>query len=247
MFGKQPPSESTPGLSRLDVPQDVSGLAQIFLLDLEIASRHFEQALPFLNLQERQYLERFRHSADQRRFALSRACLKQLLGPHLDIAPEAVRLQYTSRGKPELAPGSGAGKVHFNVSHASRYALLAISGQGPLGIDIEQQNHNRPLDALALQLLSPDEHARHTLPLSAPDFYRYWTAKEAICKALGWGIGEHLVHFSITPAPTASARIQVSHLGQPLEACGLWPLAVPAGYAAALCLWRGPLLPAPAL
>src|SRR5437899_7427344 len=78
------------------------------------------------------------HFADHRRdFIVGRAFLRTVLGRYLGIDKSQVRFEYTKYGKPSIAgPGSDRG-VFFNLTHSNHLALLAVTREGELGIDVE--------------------------------------------------------------------------------------------------------------
>jgi 4'-phosphopantetheinyl transferase len=111
---------------------------------------------------------RYKFARDQRRAIVSRARLRELLGrftADVDIVEE---------GKPALRNRA----VEFNVSHSGHVIAYAFAADTPVGIDIEEI---RPLG---------DDRDR-ILPESTSDddFFTRWTAKEAVLKAAGVGLG----------------------------------------------------------
>ncbi len=131
---------------------------------------------------------RFRFPDDAARWIDCRASLRMILGKALRLLPCEVPLMLTEFGKPLLlSPHDG---LHFNLSHCADRALVALSVDGPVGIDLEPLERApdllectatfcHPLEIIDL----PDEsHARATALL------HIWTAKEAVLKALGTGL-----------------------------------------------------------
>ncbi len=74
--------------------------------------------------------------------------------------------------------------VYWSLTHKERF-VAAVTASHPIGIDIETE---RPVsDGLYRRLAEPQEWAlaaEVTLRL----FFRYWTAKEAVLKAVGKGL-----------------------------------------------------------
>jgi len=72
---------------------------------------------------------------------------------------------------------------HWSLSHKSRF-VAAVVGRTPLGIDIEEI---RPRNEALYSAIADDEEwalGERTWEL----FFRYWTAKEAVLKAVGVGL-----------------------------------------------------------
>ncbi|MES2475357.1 MAG: 4'-phosphopantetheinyl transferase superfamily protein [Verrucomicrobiota bacterium] len=131
---------------------------------------------------------RFRFPADAARWLAFRSQLRSLLAEETGTAPLALPILLSSHGKPLLAPPFDA--LHFNLSHGDDLGLLAISRDGPVGIDLEpfarasgllgcEASFCHPLEIAALPA-SPEQRARQLLKI--------WTAKEAVLKSLGTGL-----------------------------------------------------------
>lgn len=144
--------------------------------------------LDLLSVEERARADRLRHAGARRDFIVSRAALRRVLGALLGLPPQAVELDIGAHGKPRLA----AGGPHFNLSHSGDLALIAVCADHAVGVDLEQTGRGlTQLDAIAEAYFSPTERAAYAA-LPAADrgraFYRVWTRKEAVAKALGLGM-----------------------------------------------------------
>ncbi len=139
----------------------------------------------------------FKEVADANRFLATRTALRLLLSASMNLHPKLVRLTQDTHGKLVLADAQG---VDFNVSHSGSQALIAISTNGPVGIDIEKRCMNFNWVTVANHLLTACE-SRYidTLPfaIGCNVFYDTWVAKEAFLKALGFGITYPLTAFSV--------------------------------------------------
>ncbi|MCF8052243.1 MAG: 4'-phosphopantetheinyl transferase superfamily protein [Desulfobacterales bacterium] len=92
------------------------------------------------------------------------------------VLPE---LEKTENGAP--MPRGG---IHWSLSHKSG-CVAAVAAPAPVGIDIEKI---RPVkEGLAERIAAPDEW-RLFPGEGLSDFFRCWTAKEAVLKAAGVGI-----------------------------------------------------------
>lgn len=131
----------------------------------------------------------------------ARATLKRILARYVQGEPQHIRFAYGAQGKPSLAPAHGTAGPHFNLSHTHHTMLLAVSHSFPIGVDIE---YLRPLDdmvAIARRFFAPSEVvALLALPDDAqlPAFFRCWTRKEAVIKAIGMGLSLPLHAFAVS-------------------------------------------------
>lgn len=122
-------------------------------------------------------------------FIAARTTLRHLLGRYLNLPPREVPIVYLDGGKPVLA-GSLA-ELHFNVSHSEGRAWFAFTHVGRVGIDLEQIREVPNLEGLVERFFAPREIERfhQLLPeLRQRAFFRAWTCKEAVLKAIGRGV-----------------------------------------------------------
>jgi 4'-phosphopantetheinyl transferase len=103
------------------------------------------------------------------------------------VAPRDLDFRLTEEGKPYLRSGPS-----FNLSHSGHLVVLAFGHEGRVGVDVEQVRPLRDLGGLARASFAKDEiDALLALPgdEQIPAFFRIWTRKEAMLKALGCGLG----------------------------------------------------------
>jgi 4'-phosphopantetheinyl transferase len=157
------------------------------------------------------------------------AALRAILAGYLGADPAEIQLTAGRGGKPRLERGSDGGWLRFNLSHTRGRALLAVARDREVGIDVERIAPGRAISTIADELFSARESALlRSLPLHARTaaFFRLWTRKEAVLKALGTGLG------------LGPALDEIEVLSPDVPAGGLaWALRdLPAGpgYAAAL-------------
>ncbi|WP_143433115.1 4'-phosphopantetheinyl transferase family protein [Herbaspirillum camelliae] len=195
--------------------------------DVEMDAGLLAAARAQLSSAERSRMDALVRPADRRRYALAHAILRLLLARRLDCPPSRLDFSVGPFGKPRLAHYDG---LHFNLSHAGDYVLLALSEQGEVGIDIEYRDPG--LDVGNLAELAWSERERRDGQIQPCDFFARWTGKEAVLKALGVGIGEHLQALSIHPRADGSYAIAHDQAGwAEVQAC---QLVSPPGYAAAV-------------
>ncbi|MBO9642797.1 MAG: 4'-phosphopantetheinyl transferase superfamily protein [Pseudacidovorax sp.] len=185
---------------------------------------------------ERERTRRLHRADDRARFAQTRAALRCLLAARLHCAPLEVPIAVDARGKPFLANVGGA--PLFNVSHSGRHALIAMAAPGcvgQLGVDIEQCRTHDDLPALVDLVFSPREiEALRSEDDAVRGFHLRWTGKEAVLKAIGLGIADHLRSVGIHPG--ADGRLEVDCTIPGWQDRGLQAIVLdsPSGHAAAL-------------
>ena len=163
--------------------------------------------LPILADEERERADRFHFDHDRHRYIVARGRLRQLLGQHLDLAPEAVKLAYTTYGKPYLPHQPD---LHFNVSHSQQFGLLALAWGQRLGVDIEVIRPLTDMSALVHRFFAPAEISVWQSLLAqqqADAFFCCWTRKEAFIKAIGEGLSYPLDQFEVSLHPDEPARL----------------------------------------
>jgi len=175
------------------------------------------------------YCYQLRRHADRIRFAETRRCLRRLLGQWLQVTPQTVAITSNPFGKPGVAEQSAPNAVHFNISHANQIALIGLSAVAEIGLDIEQLNALPQLLEIAKIVFTEDEFNRWHKRESSKDLLLTWVAKEAMLKAIGCGISEHLHHVELIgrelriAAPLAALAKNLIYM----------PLNVAEGYVAA--------------
>lgn len=168
-----------------------------------LAERPHIRAL--LNPAERARSDRLRPPDSRARFVLARALVRLALAPCLHRAPATVAITHrcrscgsTEHGKPQLVEPGPA----FSVTHAGDWVGVALCDRFPVGLDLEPLTPGREdWDGVARLMLGPAEHAQ--FEQSPPDrrngaALRWWTRKEAVLKASGWGLAmpPDLMHVS---------------------------------------------------
>jgi phosphopantetheinyl transferase len=89
--------------------------------------------------------------------------LRQVLAAYLGEEPGQIRLGEGEHGKPRLEGPSK--RLEFNLSHSGEIALVAVSGEHPVGVDVERVR-----------------------PRRGQAFHQRWACHEARIKCLGVGL-----------------------------------------------------------
>lgn len=192
-----------------------------------------------LDAAERQRCERFRSSRDAGRFALRRAALRRILGGYLGIPAEVLAFKTCeAAGKPCLAAPL-KDRLLFNASSSGDIALIAVAGEGDIGVDVEAMRPIADFMQIAERFFTAGERARLEalpVPQRPRGFYRLWTSKEALLKALGTGLPGGLERFQVSADPGCPPKLLHDAEGAP--SLFLYPSDPAPGYVGALALDR---------
>src|SRR5688572_6835885 len=114
---------------------------------------------PTLSPDECARADRFHFARDRNRFIVARGSLRMILGSYLDLAPVAVSFSYSSYGKPALSEADSAltNGITFNLSHANELALIAVTRDRQIGVDIEFIRPDFASEKIAARFFSPQE------------------------------------------------------------------------------------------
>jgi len=152
-------------------------------------------ALPWVTPGEHARARRFHQRMDAVRHLVGRALTRALLSRELGVARIGTEFVVNNWGKPAL-PGSG---LEFSISHSGNAVWVALSRGIAVGIDVESEVDVSDPHALA-EVFHPDERAALlALPVAEVQraFFRCWTRKEAVIKALGEGLSRPLSSFCV--------------------------------------------------
>jgi 4'-phosphopantetheinyl transferase len=190
---------------------------------------------------------RFVFPRDRRRFVVTRASLRVLLGRCRGVSPAAIRFSYGPNGKPALATDRAAPPVHFSVSHSEDLALVGLFAAGPVGIDVEALRSLPDLGDIARRFFAPAEaQAIAALPAAQHPlaFFLCWTRKEAFSKAQGHGLSVPLDRYRVSCRPGEPARL-LDVDGSPSEAArwSVFDLRPAPGFVGAMAVRDRPVPP----
>jgi len=125
--------------------------------------------------------------AIQRRRQLGRAVLRKLLVEVARVAPLHCRFGVEPEGRPVIRAANCRRLASISLSHSRGWLAGALSTDGAIGIDIEYHKPDRDFATLASAAFGPQER-QLVEGGGATEFYRIWTLREAMAKALGIGL-----------------------------------------------------------
>ncbi|OLL31597.1 hypothetical protein BTH42_11730 [Burkholderia sp. SRS-W-2-2016] len=239
-------------LQPLAIPRAAAAGVEVFCVTFDFTATLDHSAFAVLSDAERAKAARYLRHEDSVRHAATRVALRELLAERTGVAPAALRFEQDAAGRPRLAASADSAQEashawpDFNVSHSGQHALIALAARRKVGVDIEVARRDKKWQGLTPAVFAPrDEAWVAALPEQqrADAFYAVWTAKEALLKALGIGIGEGMTWFSVLSGndngnhnddarePRVAVNDQRVRSGAALlQLDAVW-LQVPAGYA----------------
>ncbi len=173
-----------------------------------------------LSNDESQRAARFHFEKDKTSYIIAHGCLRNILSRYLQCEPGELRFDTNEYGKPFIK----GYKVEFNLSHSGDYALIAMTRESKVGVDVERFRSNIEFESITNRFFSPNEIAK--LMSLSPEkktiaFFNCWTRKEAYIKAQGLGLSLPLDSFdvSLTPNEIAVLRATRPDKVKPLAGC----------------------------
>ena len=193
------------------------GDVAVVYVDLTPNATNDEQALAWLDEEERLRWRRFHNPAPQRRFALCRAALRDVLCRYINCSNEQLAFVTAKHGKPYAEVDGKLVSTSFNVSHSGQHGLVAVAPKGRLGVDVEERAPRRHLQGLIEAVFSPGEqagfeHLDESEKLRL--FFRLWTLKEALVKAHGKGLSMKVSELEIPVAMRRGAKSSTCQFSQ---------------------------------
>jgi 4'-phosphopantetheinyl transferase len=218
--------------------QGRDGAIVVWLARLDQPAATVTAAAALLSPSERTAAERGRDDVRRRR-TMARAAMHVALAHHIGCAPERVRLGTGPGGKPVITNRLRR-RCWFNAARSNDICVVAVTGAGPVGVDIEHETRNTTdIRALIARACTPDEAAvlaQEDDAHLANAFLRVWTRKEAYLKATGAGLAVGPQTVSVT-AGEPPAIVRADHDNP--RAWSLTTLHPHAGVVGALAVRRG--------
>ena len=169
-----------------------------------------------LSQQERDRAAKFINPEHAARYIFAHGRMRQALAPACGIMAQELVFETGAYGKPGVANGP-----EFNLSHSGDMVALAVCPDRPIGVDIERY---RPFDPGIVVRFFSDHEQRALSNLTGNNledaFFRVWTRKEAIIKALGFGLSMPLDSFDVS----AGLQARILRIDPTYGAAANWDL-----------------------
>ncbi|MBE9170153.1 4'-phosphopantetheinyl transferase superfamily protein [Pleurocapsales cyanobacterium LEGE 06147] len=173
----------------------------IWRVHLDLPVEQIAQLSQILSEDEQTRAERFRFPQHRQRFIAARGILRQLLGAYLDLPGDRLIFNYSSRGKPSLAPSMERANLEFNLSHSQDLAVYGFTLGRRIGIDLEYLRSTTDVEGIASRFFAAKESEIINNLVGEKQqqaFFQIWTAKEAYLKATGEGIAGSLAAVEVS-------------------------------------------------
>ena len=180
--------------------RDVAGVSVVHV-DLRPDPARESEAFAWLDREEQVAWQKYA-PGPRRRFSLCRAALRATLCRRLDCRNEQLTFGLSGYERPFAVVRGVCSPINFSVSHSGNHGLIALGTTGQLGVDLEERVPRRNLDGIVETVMGPDEQAELAALRGAQKlrlFYRIWTLKEALVKALGTGLFTDASQFQVPP------------------------------------------------
>lgn len=201
-----------------------------------------ERALQFRNYlsqDECTKADQYRTPQPQYQFVVTRGILRTLLSRYLGISQAQLHFGTKTHGKPILLTPSSR-LLQFNVSHTRGMALIALTLQQAVGIDVEWIDRKIQDGDIAKRYFSPRESAElaSLVPVERTGrFFSYWTCKEAYLKMRGTGITGGLAQCEISLEPgQPKARLSLLDQQESKEDFSLYQIRAGAEHVGAVAM-----------
>lgn len=163
-------------------PTPLGAEVHLWTIDLR---EEWPDAEDILDAAEHAHAQR-RDRRDRGSFVRTHAGVREILGAYVGKPARSLTFDRSPLGKPVLHGVD----VSFSIAHSHELAVVAIAGDGPVGVDLERV---RAIDTSEIGplVLSAAELAQSTdaaIEDGLRTFFRRWTAKEALLKATGHGL-----------------------------------------------------------
>ncbi len=184
----------------------MASIIDLYVFDLDAESAPLVSMRDVLSSDELRRASKLISPSGGDRFIMARGMLRHVLASYSKQRPADLSFAYGPNGKPYLARLREP--LYFNLSHSGAVAAIAVSKDFEVGVDVQVWRSVREglaerffsqAEAAALQKLDVDDRKAA--------FFRCWTRKEAIIKALGEGLSRSLKSFEVSLEETAQPAV----------------------------------------
>lgn len=194
-------------MDQIEIPQIKTNTIHLWYIPLNTKVIR-EQEINFLSIDEIEKANSFHFAKHRQAYIRRRNAIRQILGLYCNIEPNLLQFNYTKYQKPYLTYNPN--NFQFNIADSHNLAVLAITTQTLIGVDLEYLKPMQDLTGIAEQFFSTEEYNKFIALPTAEQltaFYTIWTRKEAFVKAIGEGLSYPLSTFSVAFLPTEPSQL----------------------------------------
>lgn len=173
------------------------GELHIWSYEVDENEYHLEKTDPLLSEEEKIRCSKYINEAEKIRYTCNHRFVRKVLAKYLNLPAAHVEFSVAELGKPFVKNSN----LFFSYSYRTTFALLAISKEHEVGVDIEKIKVLQ--DAPTFASFSFSEREKEIIFKSAAEnfqdtLFTFWTFKEAIIKALGVGLNADLTQIDLS-------------------------------------------------
>lgn len=171
-----------------------------YIIELDNLKPELPEIKSALSKSELETANKFRFNKDRERFIITRYILRKILSNYLYIPPKEIQIITNQYGKPKLDSELN-NNIQFNISHSGNLVIYALNLFNEIGVDVEKIDNTINHLEIADNYFSTDEIEFLNISVSqneiAEKFFRIWTRKESLLKAIGIGLLPDLKKISV--------------------------------------------------
>lgn len=168
----------------------VSTKTEVFFAETESLDSWFSYIKNYITNDEQLRADKFYSDADRKTYIFCHAILRLILSARLNINP----LDISFIKGPNDKPGLPDNQAFFNITHTREAFAIAFAGEFNVGIDLEKIRQRIDIRSIIKTYFSIKEqnYIRRSTSEEIDTFFKLWTRKEALLKAVGTGITNNL-------------------------------------------------------
>jgi len=163
----------------------------------DLLSSRLDEALAILDPEEQKRARAFHFENDRRRYLGGTLLQRDVLSRYLSCSMRELSFLRNEWGKPSLSQRHDS-TIQFSLSRSHEIAILAVSREREVGVDLEYEFGRVRGDLSIMSLFSEAEQESIENAIdSTRAFFEIWARKEAYIKGIGRGLSHPLEKFDV--------------------------------------------------
>lgn len=167
----------------------------IYLIDTTKIRDDIKKFFEILPQDEMQKVNNYKFIKNRERSIATFYYRRIILSKYTGLSPQELSFKINQYGKPSIE-NKNFSYIKFNYSHSNDIIIYSITRDSEIGIDIEFIKEISDMNSLVNNYFSSEEISTFRNTNNKIDqlnfFYKIWTRKEALLKAIGLGLTEDL-------------------------------------------------------